>query len=192
WALDPSGNLASRSGTFDVRDSEPPSAVATGPTEVEASVSFSLDGSGSSDNHQIANYTWDLGDGTVAYGETVTHAYEEAGDYTVTLTVRDASGNEDTDTLAITVPAPAPGGGFPLSGTTLYALIAALAVAGITGGFFYWRHSARAAGPKGPPAPPKGRAKHESPKEVEEVSPEEPPEPDLDELDEEIEKLLQP
>jgi PKD repeat protein len=192
WAADPSGNLASRSGTFAVQDSVSPTAAASGPAEVAVSASFTLDAGGSSDNHRIANYTWDLGDGSEAYGETVTHAYEEAGEYTVTLTVRDVSGNEDTVSFAITVPAPAPDGGFQLADTTLYALIAALAVAGITGGFFYWRRGARAAGPKGPPSPPKSRAQKEPSTETAEAPPEEPSESEMDELDEEIEKLLQP
>lgn len=192
WATDSSGNLASRSGTFVIQDSEPPTAAISGPRESVVDESFRLNASGSTDNHQIANYTWDLGDGTMAYGPTVTHAYDEAGDYTITLTVRDASGNEDTATLAITVLAAAPdGGGFQLSDTILYGLLAALAVGGLTAGVLYWRRGARAVGPQGP-TPPKGGAQKEPPAKVAEKPPEAPPEPELDELDEEIEKLLQP
>ncbi|MEE9164360.1 MAG: PKD domain-containing protein, partial [Thermoplasmata archaeon] len=193
WATDTSGNLASRSGTFVVVDTEPPSAAISGPIEVDVGTSFSLDASGSSDNHLVANYTWELGDGTMAYGPTVTHSYDEAGDFTVTLTVRDASGNEDTATLPITVLAAAPdGGGFPLSDTTLYALLAALAVAGISAGVLYWRRGARAAGPKGPPTRPEGKAEKKPSKKASKKPPEEPPEPELDELDREIEDLLKP
>ncbi|MCJ2532068.1 MAG: PKD domain-containing protein, partial [Candidatus Thermoplasmatota archaeon] len=193
WATDASGNLASRSGTFIIQDSEPPTAAITGPTELDVDESLSLDASGSTDNHQVANYTWDLGDGTMAYGPTVTHAYDEAGDYTVTLTVRDASGNEDTDTLAVTVlAAPPDGGGFQLSDTALYGLLAALAVGGITAGVLYWRRGARAAGPRGPPTRPEGKAQKKPPKEASKKPPEEPPEPELDELDQEIEELLRP
>ncbi|MFQ5986582.1 MAG: PKD domain-containing protein [Thermoplasmata archaeon] len=189
WAVDASGNGASRTGAFTIQDSAPPAAVASGPTEVDVGVVFTLDASGSSDNHRIANYTWDLGDGTILYGETTTHAYDDAGDYTITLTVRDASGNEDTDTLSITAVAAAPGGGFELADTTLYGLLAALAVAGITAGFLYWRRGARA-GPRGPTTPPKGGAREKPPAKVAEEPPEEPPEPEMDDLDEEIEKLL--
>ena len=192
WATDASGNRASRSGTFAIEDTEPPSAVISGPTEVDVDASFSLDAGGSSDNHRVANYTWDLGDGTVAYGSTVTHAYAEVGDYTVTLTVRDDSGNEDTATLPITVLAAAPDGGGFLSGNTLYALLAALAVAGIAAGVLYWRRGARLAGPKGPPPRPEGKAEKKPSKKPSKKAPEEPSEPELDELDRDIEDLLKP
>lgn len=48
-------------------------------------------------------YTWDLGDGTTASGDTVTHAYDDNGDYTVTVTVEDDDGNTASDTLTVTV-----------------------------------------------------------------------------------------
>ncbi|MFQ6012021.1 MAG: PKD domain-containing protein [Thermoplasmata archaeon] len=195
WASDVTGNVASRTGTFTIQDTEPPVGGARGPTEVSVGTAFTLDASESSDNHRITNYTWDLGDGTVAYGPTVTHTYDQAGDYTITLTVRDASGNEGVDTLTVTAIG-APGGGFGLSNTVLYGLLAALAVAGITGGVLYWRRGSRAAGPKGPRTPPKGGAQEEPPtqaaEEPPEELPEEPPEPEMDELDEEIERLLNP
>lgn len=47
-------------------------------------------------------YTWDLGDGAVAAGVTVTHAYAAAGLYTVTLTATNACGSDQV-THAITV-----------------------------------------------------------------------------------------
>ena len=50
-----------------------------------ASFSYDLDGS-------IVNYTWDFGDGSVAYGKVVTHAYAEDGTYNVTLTIKDDDG----------------------------------------------------------------------------------------------------
>jgi hypothetical protein len=40
----------------------------------------------------LVNFTWDLGDGTLAYGAEVVHGYAEAGVYTVRLTVTDARG----------------------------------------------------------------------------------------------------
>ncbi|MEE9174275.1 MAG: PKD domain-containing protein, partial [Thermoplasmata archaeon] len=177
----------------DGEDTEPPSAVISGPIEADVDASFSLDARGSSDNYGVANYTWDLGDGTMAYGPTVTHAYDEAGDYTIALTVRDASGNEDTATLPITVLATAPdGGGFPLSDTTLYALLAGLAVAGMTAGVLYRRRGARAAGPRGPPTRPEGEAQKKPPREASKEPPGEPPEPEPDALDQEIEDVLRP
>ncbi|MCJ2554857.1 MAG: PKD domain-containing protein [Candidatus Thermoplasmatota archaeon] len=174
-------------------DTEPPSAVISGPIEVDVDVSFSLDARGSSDNYGVANYTWDLGDGRMAYGPTVSHAYDEAGNYTITLTVRDASGNEDTTTLPITVLAAAPdGGGFQPSDTALYGLLAGLALAGITAGVLYWRRGDRAAGPRGPPTRPEGEAQKKPLRETSKKPPEEPPEPELDALAQEIEDVLKP
>lgn len=50
-------------------------------------------------------YEWDLGDGETATGENVTHAYETEGTFTVTLTVTDAQGNQDSMSLDVTVEA---------------------------------------------------------------------------------------
>jgi PKD repeat protein len=48
-------------------------------------------------------YSWDLGDGAKAYVRNPIHAYKEAGEYTVTLTVTDESGNVATDTSTVVV-----------------------------------------------------------------------------------------
>lgn len=183
WAIDASGNGARRTGSFTIRDSELPVAAASGPATVGVGASFTLDASGSSDNHRIVNYTWDFGDGTFGYGATATHAYEGAGEYTVRLTVRDASGNEDVHAFTVTAVG---GGGSGQADTILYGLLAALAAAGVTAGVLFWYRRGRAAEPKQPTEPPEGGGR------VEEAGAEEaePPEPDKDELDEEIERLL--
>jgi PKD repeat protein len=49
----------------------------------------------------IAQYSWNLGDGATAAGETVQHTYETPGQYTVVLTVTDDAGQ--TGETAITV-----------------------------------------------------------------------------------------
>jgi outer membrane protein assembly factor BamB len=46
------------------------------------STSFDADGS-------IVNWTWNMDDGTILYGENVTHEYVDDGDYTVNLTIKD-------------------------------------------------------------------------------------------------------
>ena len=43
-----------------------------------------------------ATATWDFGDGTTEEGEHLTKVYDEAGAYTVTLTVTDGAGNTTT------------------------------------------------------------------------------------------------
>jgi PKD repeat protein len=60
-------------------------AVAGEAVAFDASVSYDADGS-------IAEYIWDLGDGTVLRGREVTHTYSAPGLYTVVLTVVDNIG----------------------------------------------------------------------------------------------------
>ncbi len=70
-----------------------PPAVSVGKDRI-ASVGESLEFSGknSSDSDgKIVSYEWDMGDGTLTSGLTVTHAYQTPGTYTVTLTVTDDS-----------------------------------------------------------------------------------------------------
>jgi PKD repeat protein len=64
-----------------------------------ASGSYDPDGS-------IESYFWDFGDGTNATGMTVEHAFDEAGNYTVILTVTDDDGASSTDDATKTVEAP--------------------------------------------------------------------------------------
>jgi len=52
--------------------------------EITFNASASTDPDGS-----IVSYEWDFGDGETASGKVVTHAYSDAGSYTVTLTVTD-------------------------------------------------------------------------------------------------------
>ena len=82
-------------------------------TTVPAGKPITLDGSGSGGNLPLT-FAWDLGDGTTADTESVTHTYDEPGRYDVTLTVTDADGDTDTATVRVRVVGsgdrPAPGG----------------------------------------------------------------------------------
>jgi len=51
----------------------------------------------------IASWEWDLGDGTTATTQNVTHTYSTVATVTVTLTVTDNDGTNDTTTQSITV-----------------------------------------------------------------------------------------
>lgn len=83
----------------------PPIAVAgASALEGEAPLEIVFDASVSSDeDNDIAEYLWDFGDGETGTGVSPSHIYTEAGTYTVTLTVVDASDHQVQDTLEIVV-----------------------------------------------------------------------------------------
>ncbi len=70
----------------------------------DASESFDTDGS-------ITNYTWNF-DGEMRYGAVASHTYDEAGTYTVILTITDNIGDKDTTYTTISVNAPEESPGF--------------------------------------------------------------------------------
>jgi chitodextrinase len=86
-----------------VLDRVVPTAQAGSPTTADQGTSVSFDGSASTDNLRIASSAWDFGDGSSATGSIATHTYRDAGVYTATLTVWDASGNAATATRIVTV-----------------------------------------------------------------------------------------
>jgi len=62
-----------------------------------------FDASNSEDNQELVNYTWKFNDGTVKQGKVVNHTFGKEGEYEVTLTVTDISGNTDTDKITVNV-----------------------------------------------------------------------------------------
>jgi chitodextrinase len=65
---------------------------------------FHFDGGASSDAEgAIVSYDWRFGDGSSASGAQVTHRYNTAGSYPVSLTVRDAANVSETISVAISV-----------------------------------------------------------------------------------------
>ena len=67
----------------------------------------------SSPNGKVIGYEWSFGDGSnVTKNKTASHSFNQAGDYTVSLTLKDDEGNEGTITLdlevSIEASAPAP------------------------------------------------------------------------------------
>jgi PKD repeat protein len=104
---DAAGNEAEDTLTVTVTDDEDPVADAgSDPTGVVAGDTVTLDGSDSSDNSGvIASYVWTFVDGTdqELEGMTVEYTFENEGEFEVTLTVTDPSGNEDTDTVVVRV-----------------------------------------------------------------------------------------
>ena len=91
-----------------------------------------FDGVLSSDNIRINQYVWDFGDGTTAEGIRPVHVYETAGNYTVSLTVRDAKGNQATTNSVVEVADKSDSGKIRLRVTSNYGV-------GISGAYVYVR-----------------------------------------------------
>jgi PKD repeat protein len=108
---DGAGHSITKSITFDLPalepgvDFVPPTAVitVTPGTEGEAPFSVVLDASSSTDDREIASYSWTLGDGTTGSGILVSHTYTNSGAYIIVLTVTDYFGNKGYATEVITV-----------------------------------------------------------------------------------------
>jgi len=95
----------------DTGGNQPPTAVAeASPTDTTTGTEVTFDGSGSSDPDDDTGsltYAWEFGDGASSSGETVSHAYESAGEYTAELSVSDGT-NSETDEVTVSITAPTP------------------------------------------------------------------------------------
>ncbi len=87
--------------------------------DLDVATEITLDASVSTpdSSDKIDQYEWDLGDGSVKTGQTVSHAYDEAGEYSATLTVTSGTKvGRHTETItrvALGIDTPDPGdGGF--------------------------------------------------------------------------------
>jgi PKD repeat protein len=81
----------------------PVSVITTNSTLASINVPFGFYGANSYDNDGIISYQWDFGDGNTSNIMNPTHEYISVGDFTVSLTVRDASGNIEISTKIINV-----------------------------------------------------------------------------------------
>lgn len=63
-------------------------------------------------DHDLVNWTWDLGDGNSSYEQHPNHTYAAAGDYTVALTVTDTRGGSGTTNQIVSVSNRLPIAGF--------------------------------------------------------------------------------
>jgi thermitase len=83
----------------------PPVAVPGAMYSGNKGVAVQFDGSKSYDpNGKAVTYAWNFGDGNTGIGEKPTHTYNRADNYTVTLTVTDASGLTHEATTIATIP----------------------------------------------------------------------------------------
>ena len=115
YAVSESGRVCAFASSVRI----PPAAVISSPAQgqtfrVDEPILF--DGRGSTDQDgDIVNYTWSLGDGNQSYDPSFSFSYDLAGDYNISLTVRDDKGLEARAFVEITVRNnSAPRLGFPL------------------------------------------------------------------------------
>jgi parallel beta-helix repeat protein len=109
-ANDNASNIESKSTreslcAFDIT---PPIAYAGSDQNLGLDTTIIFDGSSSSDNlGPIANYTWTIKDGAITiatlFGPNPSHLFDAVGDFTVTLTVVDQTGNSGNHSIAISV-----------------------------------------------------------------------------------------
>ena len=79
--------------TVIVSDAAAVAAIGVFPTTPSVGTVIAFTGTRTGDpDDATATYSWRFGDGTQASGASVTHVYEEAGTYTVVLTVTDSDG----------------------------------------------------------------------------------------------------
>jgi hypothetical protein len=111
-AEDNSSNWNSSSGQFTIQDLIAPTVNAGLDQKVYYGTTVEFDGSGSTDNVDIANYTWTFTDvsARTLYGISSIYIFDNVGIYDVTLTVRDTSGNTATDVMQVNVSDIPPGG----------------------------------------------------------------------------------
>ncbi|HKZ94228.1 MAG TPA: PKD domain-containing protein [Candidatus Bathyarchaeia archaeon] len=103
---DPAGNYATDTVMVTVLDITRPIANAGLNQTVRENTLVTFDATASSDNVEIASYTWafsDVGIPQTLDGEKPTHTFETPGTYNVILNVTDTAGNWATNTITITV-----------------------------------------------------------------------------------------
>ena len=82
------------------------------PTSGQAPLAVQFDASATTDpDGDLLTYTWDLGNGTILNGATVSYTYTTSGSYSATLTVMDDKGGEASKSVTITATDGNPGGG---------------------------------------------------------------------------------
>ncbi len=92
-------------GTVNTTSGVRPLALLAGPTEGEVGVDLTFDARASSDDHGVASYVWDFGDGTTfatRSGRTA-HFWGRPGRFRVFVTVYDWAGQHSSASLMITI-----------------------------------------------------------------------------------------
>jgi parallel beta-helix repeat protein len=105
---DTAGNSGSGSTTVNVNDAPPVARLTLTPTNGFRPLLVTADASASTDTDvtPIATYTFNFGDGIIVGPQaeaTAPHTYNQTGNFTVTVTVRDTAGLQSTATGRVTV-----------------------------------------------------------------------------------------
>jgi hypothetical protein len=87
---------------------QPPVIDVGGPYTVQAGAPLALTAIVKDPDDQDVSVIWDLGDGAIWQGPTLTHTYAQAGTYTITAQARDPHGAIGTDMTEATVTVPPP------------------------------------------------------------------------------------
>ena len=106
---DVAGNWATDSLTVTVTDTIPPTPEAGEDREGKIGGEIPFDGTKSFDDVEITNYTWTFNYGgreVKLYGSDPSFKFEREGNYQVTLTVTDGSGNSLEDTMYVNITDP--------------------------------------------------------------------------------------
>ncbi len=104
--VDANGNFDEDKLVLTAWDATRPTAIAGYDMFVDQHEMMVFNGSGSTDNHGIADYTWRFNDGdtnVILNGETCLFVFHNAGKYDIMLNVSDDEGNWDTDNLTVNV-----------------------------------------------------------------------------------------
>lgn len=93
--------------TPEAANQDPVAAMSATPNPTVAGTEIIFSASQSSDvDGVLTGYAWNFGDGAIGGGVATSHAYPTAGVYTVTLTVTDDDGAQDSVSLNVTVSPP--------------------------------------------------------------------------------------
>jgi PKD repeat protein len=104
--MDQTGNTIVHSRTVTIIDNVDPMASAGPDLIVKQGTKVIMDGSSSTDNIGITNWTWTFDDGSKKIsmgGPVIEYKFDKSGTFTLKLTVNDSSGNVGTDTIAVVV-----------------------------------------------------------------------------------------
>jgi len=105
---DSSGQTVTTSQTLEVIDPVPVASFTVTATSAGLPLTVEVDGSASTDNAELTDFSWDFGNDEAGTGAIASVDYTAAGEYTVALTVTDSAGQTSVTTQTITVSEPDP------------------------------------------------------------------------------------